>query len=422
MVFKDMIKKAIASSLGLIFILLALEIALRIIGIINLRKSGTAPTAIRYSGTYIILCLGDSWTGGIGAPEGKDYPSQLEAMLNTRYPQKKFKVINYGRGSYNTTQVLTDLQNTLKSKIKPDLVILLCGDANFWNYWGYHTYLEGQKFSALIQDYLYRIRIYKLFKLLFMNLRAKFTGSAIPGEVKNNFIKEVPPIMPESECYKKGLLYLQQGDYDQAAKWFRKGIEINPEDVKCYCEVTRIYVLRHEYNKADEFVAEAIGLCPKYRNNFIMNYMLIRDYEGKKAFLDRLSKKCLLWDDYIAALKNMETGTKEKEEGQIKRWIISDTEKMIKICRDNNIKIILQNYAKNVNRQKEANNISYNIAKNNLIPFVDNFGVFLSLKNAKGSIDEYFTPDGGHPNSKGYMIMAENILNKIAQSQIFGLK
>ncbi len=38
---------------------------------------------------YRILCLGDSFTYGLGAPKGKSYPDQLQILLDTRAGKKK---------------------------------------------------------------------------------------------------------------------------------------------------------------------------------------------------------------------------------------------------------------------------------------------------------------------------------------------
>ena len=438
--------------------LLLLEVGLRVIGAINTGKSGDLIAAGKYNDSRIILCLGDSWTAGIGVPADKSYPVQLEGMLNAKLVKKKFKVINLGMGTNNTTQFITTLENALKNNIKPELVILLGGDANFWNYWGYHAYLKGRTLSAFIEDYLYRIRVYKLAELLFMNIRDKIENTASLEKISKKEImgaQENMQSLPAARINcEKGWFFLQQGQYDEAAVWFRRGIEIDPKGVECYKGMGAVYLVQGQNDKADEWFKkgaqispvdfsycasiarlyrqqsqiseaarwykQAIRINPQDSESISSCYLIQRNYEDRKALLEEFSKEHILTDDFMAVLKKMENSNEKNIEEGIKRWIAFDTEKIIKICRDSKIKIILQNYAKNVYRQKEAGEILRYVASINSLPFVDNFQAFIELKREKGNIDDYFTPDGGHPNAKGYALMAENVFNKIEQDKIFG--
>lgn len=73
-------------------------------------------------GTYRIAFIGDSVTFGWGVPFNETTPKILEDMLNNN-KNKKYEVINFGIGNYNTKQELT----LLKEKVldyNPDMVIL----------------------------------------------------------------------------------------------------------------------------------------------------------------------------------------------------------------------------------------------------------------------------------------------------------
>ena len=84
-----------------------------------------------------------------------------------------------------------------------------------------------------------------------------------------------------------------------------------------------------------------------------------------------------------------------------------DLREMIKICKINNIKIIICNYPRtDIYFQRE-------LAKKFSIPFVDNFGLFKSLPNA----EEYLS-DKYHPNDRGYKLVAENIYNCILENKL----
>ena len=454
---RGIIKKLSVFFIGVFSLLLLLEIGLRVIGAINTEKSGDLIAAGKYSDSHIILCLGDSWTAGEGAPEDKSYPAQLQVLLNSLPAKKKIKVLNLGAGANNTTQFIDTLNNALKKNIKPKLLILLGGDANFWNYWGYHAYLKGNNFRAFMEDYLYRIRVYKLAKLLLMNITEKIRNNAylhkqddpVTGvgqrnilffpksvncekgwnyfqqgkynESRDSFRRGIELDPKDVECYKGlGAVYLAQGQDEQAEEWFKKGVEISPADFSYCASIARLYRQQNQITQATNWYKQAIRINPQDNESISGWYLIQKNYEDKLTFLEELEKKGLLTDNFADILKKIKGNNKKDIEDGIKRWVAFDIEKIIKICRENKIKIILQNYPKNVYRQKEAGEILRYVASINSLPFVDNFQAFIELKREKGNIEDYFTPDGGHPNAKGYALMAENIFNKIGQDKIFG--
>lgn len=71
----------------------------------------------------VIVCFGDSITEGVGADEGKDYPSLLSSLLEK-------KVINAGVAGDTTATALERLQKDVLSK-DPYLVIVELGGNDF---------------------------------------------------------------------------------------------------------------------------------------------------------------------------------------------------------------------------------------------------------------------------------------------------
>jgi hypothetical protein len=73
--------------------------------------------------TVTIVGLGDSMMFGYGVPDGTDYLSVLEVLLNRRYPTKTWRCINTAVPAYNTVQEVETLR-TKALAFRPDLVIL----------------------------------------------------------------------------------------------------------------------------------------------------------------------------------------------------------------------------------------------------------------------------------------------------------
>lgn len=114
-------------ALGVILGLLALEVALQI-GAYALWRSaqGTSP-----SGAGAILCVGDSFTYGLGATAGGgSYPRQLETVL--RVEGRERTVINGGWPGQTSREILLKLPAQL-ARHRPGVVCILAGMNDPWS-------------------------------------------------------------------------------------------------------------------------------------------------------------------------------------------------------------------------------------------------------------------------------------------------
>lgn len=89
-----------------------------------------------------------------------------------------------------------------------------------------------------------------------------------------------------------------------------------------------------------------------------------------------------------------------------------DISEMIKICKANNIRAIICSYPAEAERDLAL--IHKRLSQKFEVPFIDNYSLFKTLPNKS----EYFSPDGWHPNAKGYKLIAENIYNFIIENKL----
>lgn len=89
-----------------------------------------------------------------------------------------------------------------------------------------------------------------------------------------------------------------------------------------------------------------------------------------------------------------------------------DLREMIKICKNNKIKIIMSTYPKC--GFSGLSQIQKKIAEEFNLPLVDNCMVFSKFSN----VDEYFSSDRRHLNDKGYRLIAEKYLNCIISNNL----
>ena len=93
----------------------------------------------------VILCVGDSCTYGEGAdPKTQSYPVQLENILRTKHPDRKFYVVNLGLPGMNSSQLARRFEGYVQLH-KPDLAIILIGNNDVWNQNDSFIHLVGKQ-------------------------------------------------------------------------------------------------------------------------------------------------------------------------------------------------------------------------------------------------------------------------------------
>jgi lysophospholipase L1-like esterase len=126
-----------------------------------------------------IWCLGDSNTQGAGAPIGKSYPAQLEALL--RRADNHWKVLNLGMGGSNSSIQVKHLLKALEHGT-PKVLFYMGGANNAWNLadMDKRLLLRSHGPSGILLSLLQKLRT---FKFLFNYLLPK-TVMALRDESK----------------------------------------------------------------------------------------------------------------------------------------------------------------------------------------------------------------------------------------------
>jgi len=396
--------KLSALFLGAMVVLLAMEIALRVMGCMQVRTA-TGDTGVRKNACYTILCLGDSFTFGSGASSDKSYPRQLQGLLNAEFPQKSFAVINRGVNAYTTRMILELFENYLLKEPAPDLVVLLAGGANIWNFNGYHAYLQGKTVWSRSQGFLSQIRLYRLAKLLCMNIRDKAA-----------LLREKEVIQSSSfgrhdvrEYKEKIALCLYDGRFAEAQELTRKIIALNPGSSDSYFTLGLVYLKKGDKEAAEPCFETAIRLDPSrpdYYGSLVECFSGTRkDVEPAVKFLSQFKAKS---PDVAWQIERLRKG--QEYDRAIASWIASDLEKIVRICQGRRIRIILLDYPKsNINGAIREVAVKYSL------PLVDCEEIFRKLMRSGHVAADFFVPDA-HCNAKGYGIIAKNIYDKIVEA------
>ena len=119
-----------AALLGVALALVALEVAMQIAAYAAWRSGdGFATRAV--TATHRILCVGDSFTFGLGASPDRGYPQQLEALLKGE--GLDVAVVNGGKPGQDSADVLRRLPAQL-DVVRPTQVLVLAGYNDRWSH------------------------------------------------------------------------------------------------------------------------------------------------------------------------------------------------------------------------------------------------------------------------------------------------
>jgi len=406
--------------LGLIVVLLLLEVGLRLGGLIYYScRIVDRPGRLVDKNTIRVLCIGDSFTFGAGAPKNYTYPEHLQRMLNSGSTMKAV-VYNEGIPGSNSSQHFKILESKIQSH-RPDIIIVMSGGNNKYN-------LEQSSYFLFKKNgdsrYLYKVdnllsyaKSYKFLKMLLENLQNKIllsygrhVGSDVHAAGKKDPRQDMEINEKLSEEVEKhcrlGQGYLKDRDLFCAMKEFRKALKLNPQHYPAYLQLGDVYSCQGKYRAAEEMLKKAIEISPdnKLAHDLLWNtYWCAGKHELaletiKKELsiypLDRNLRQILIW------------GLPSLHENEIFERILEyDLENMIILSRDRRAKIILLGYPNGDGNDE----LRKRLAEKWQILFIDNKKSFAELKLSDNySRGDYFVEDG-HCNANGYRIIAENI-------------
>ncbi len=254
---------------GLFLFFVLLEVGLRISGAILLSlQDHRNELSLKHTGTYKILCLGESTTQG-------QYPPFLEEILNQRNIGIRFSVIDKGRAGTNTPVILSQVESYLDT-YHPDMVVAMMGI----NDWGAHMSYERPSSSTALR-FLRSFKIYKLSRLLWLHMatkaqeikllflkqsgRSSSLKQASVEQTQETSLKEFLKLNPKNDqaYFRLGCVYRGRGQLPQAKECFEKGLELNPKNDQAYLWLGWFYHDQGQLSQAKECFKKAVELNPK---------------------------------------------------------------------------------------------------------------------------------------------------------------
>jgi len=182
-------QKILLFSVGIFAALIALELVLRLGGLVFATLQERQNQSGSSSGEFRILCIGESTTALGGE---NSYPYQLEEMLKKARPDLKVKVINKGLVSKTSADILAALPGYL-NRYQPNLVVAMIGindlpDVDVKN-----------PLAGLWRTLARRVRVIHLFDLISAHLQSKFVGAGTKG--RTPAVGAPPPVDEEKKVF-----------------------------------------------------------------------------------------------------------------------------------------------------------------------------------------------------------------------------
>jgi len=380
-----------------------LEILLQLLSCINYHASITKHVFdIPKDNATIIFCLGDSFTYGVGAGFNHSYPAQLESILNSQPIDRKFRVYNLGIPGYDSDQVLLKLKESLDN-LTPDYVIILVG-TNDYQTLDKNLFFSRSFFNLKTMPTLKHLRIHKLFKIILANLKGR------DNTIKSN-IDLIKEINKENNLRSNKFSILNADkSIDDKIDFLVDLLKKNPLNGKIYAELDPLFI---QLNNIKKTISIYKSLRWRFPNNEHILQRLSQAYKhlAGSLLIQHKYKKAAIYYQNAASIdsKNKANFLEMVRHISVFEFNFKKLDKMIKICKEQNINVILSGQPEFALMSAEY------AAEKNTIPLIKHGAVFKNLfKNHTRS--KYFVADG-HCTKDGYNVIALNIAKEILRLQ-----
>jgi lysophospholipase L1-like esterase len=404
----------------------------------------------------LLFVWGDSFTEGVGASRGKDYPAVLDRLVKAEFGND-YQVINLGQSGKNTTQIKDEFILYLNENT-PEVVVIMAGSANYWNYYGFEDR----------NQFIYNIRTFKLIKLLWNEVFSEKSEST-PIEMSDVFSEadyqqnrkyfqeklssnNLSPTLDSSSFFNdREIIYysiLSKNSQD-LCKEFRDSLTTADEELmKIYDFLNGNLVSSNDlssgYYKAVYYLLQS-GQCGSFFKEMFLNLsirefpyiedvyynllklkcrvpLLPKDFDTKRICINDTIAYYNLKFGFSTAQENIgqvyieESTELEIENGKINRWVEEDLEEVIVACQKKGIKLIIMSYPYKYENPvfDPVNSVLKGLAQKYKIIFVDNYSNFSNLTSQRNS---YFVADG-HCSDIGYEFIANEVFSVIKSEKL----
>ena len=388
---------------------------------------GRCASSLKDPAVQTILCVGDSFTEGVGARKGYGYPEQLEKLLRKGI-NKNIEVVNKGIGGNTSSLLANNLEKEI-IKYAPHLVIVMIGVNNRWNYEKssyFNLYKEHIGFLGWLDKNFSDWRVTKLMKIISLRVKS-MTGRNNNQDFSAERIRQILISDVKSgslSAYETGLNFYSEGKIELARGKYIEALNIDRNNYAARLRLALIDASRKQYLLARDEMWQAIYTINSkaylYYVNVIFNLLdqLDDDSINRRFELGKLNdylKADYKGPDKKRLLRMIRVKLNTYENDKILTDVINyDFREILKISKRRNVPIILQTYPRYWHHL--FNNAAREISNEYNIALVDN-EKFFEEEAKHADIGQFFTSDG-HCNEYGYGIIAENTYKELIERKL----
>lgn len=380
-----------------------------------------------------ILCVGNSFTFGAGAPAGQSYPDHLQRLLG----DSSYQVINLGRGAFNTSLISEHLEAWL-STYHPRYVLFQVGEPNVWNPYGYERFIGIdaspvrsflQKYSATYRFFYYLLRFHDLEDspnddFAFSKETPLFHERGSRYETLRNFALD---------CLTSDWEYEARRNLKQTDEYKNREL-LQAEALKLYeahpqIPATSMLLYQIQLSCGNNFSAslpylknlirlepekEFLHLMNTWRTLRSTNYQDSSKANDLKLFFSYVKNEHPRYYDFIYTRPTF----------RLEDWIVSDLKKMIDMTKKAGAQAIILNYPPRPNNTpREIDSILRTFAQEENISFIEIEKYFKSIWQSSNLKKEDLHEvrvgvPTEHLNGEGYQLLAQEVFRRMNELRL----
>jgi len=358
-----------------------------------------------------LFVVGDSIILGSGG--ANEYSDYLQKFLDRIYGSDKIAVYNYSFYDLNTRQIFRLVENLLSKQKNTEYVVIMAGEANFYNLKGFPEYLnelgryspqtaiiEESELDAAIKLNTGVASIYnsplafsqKAFVEYAFSIAYRTLAGAGPRKIGGYVPKIIPAFVLLSDVYDITPVdasflkryravwdMINDGKYKEAEETLLLLLSENPHSSNVYYALGSLYLMQEGREKeALKMFMDGILLNPFDKNN--KNYkglsIMYMSYDGEiisEILYFVRAIKMYMGESIpeINAISAINTADYDKKIAAINNWIVSDIKKIDDLTKSKGVKLIVAGYPFNAKSNELLKN-SFSLSN---IEFVDNSNI-----------------------------------------------
>ena len=301
------------------------------------------------------------------------YVNKLKSFLEDKYGKDSIDIIKFSRFDINTTESFELINSSIKQTV-PNAVILMIGEANYYNIYGFSNFMSGnkkiisnkQETKDLFEINKEMASIYgkntkfinNIFNVAYkqlINTQDKYNPKVIPDfyaledsfKVDNNLISVI-------ESYKYSWELMKDNEFDKAREFLNHVIKDKKSISMFYYAMASTYLLEQKENnelEALKWLENGILVDPLNTDNLCYKglILLFMMYKGEVTteilyfakMLDFCNKNI---SNEITTIVMLNSSEYDKKIEAINSWILYDIGRIKDFCKKHNIPLIYASY------------------------------------------------------------------------------